>query len=127
ASHDRECTTCGKSGDCNLQSLSRKMGVDSIRFATKKRMIPVDTSSPALIRDPNKCVLCGDCVRVCDEIQGIGAIEFAYRGSQTTILPAFGKDLADVDCVNCGQCARVCPTGAIVIREEIEPTWKSLD
>ena len=126
AAHDRECTTCSKSGACTLQRLSRTMGVDAIRFKPAPRAAGLDTSSAALVRNPNKCVLCGDCARFCDEIQSVGAIDFAYRGAQAMVMPAFGKDLADVDCVNCGQCARVCPTGAIVVRSEIEAVWRDL-
>ena len=86
----------------------------------------VDRSSLALVRDPNKCVLCGDCVRFCSEIQGIGAIDFAYRGHDAAVLPAFGNDLGEGECVNCGQCAAVCPTGALTPKSEIDEVWKAL-
>ena len=79
------------------------------------------------MRDPNKCVLCGDCVRFCAEIQGIGAIDFAHRGHQAAVLPAFGKELGEGECVNCGQCAAVCPTGALTPRPEIDEVWKALN
>lgn len=127
ASHDQGCTTCSKSAACQLQSLARRLGVEKVRFKPAQKHHPVDRSSPSLVRDPNKCILCGDCVRACQEIQGIGAIDFAYRGAGVQVLPAFGKDLNQVECVHCGQCARVCPTGALVPRSEIEGVWKALD
>ena len=86
----------------------------------------LDDSSPSLVRDPNKCVLCGDCVRICSEVQSVGAIDFAYRGAQTMVIPSFGKDLDKVECVNCGQCARICPTGALTPKSEVEEVWKAL-
>jgi NADH-quinone oxidoreductase subunit G len=127
AAHDRECTTCGKSGSCSLQRLSKSMGVEKIRFKKIKKASVTDTSSCSIVRNPAKCILCGDCVRFCDEIQGIGAIDFAHRGSAAVVGPAFGKDLADVDCVNCGQCARVCPTGALTVKNDLAGVWKDID
>jgi NADH-quinone oxidoreductase subunit G len=124
--HD-SCTTCARSDSCQLQSLARRLGVDEVRFKRTQPDRPVDTSSPALVRDPNKCVLCGDCVRACREIQGVGAIDFAYRGAAATVMPAFGKNLDEVDCVHCGQCARVCPTGALSVKSEVEGVWGALD
>jgi NADH-quinone oxidoreductase subunit G len=127
ASHEGHCPTCSKSADCKLQALARRMDVQTLRFKTLHKPAPLDTSSPSLIRDPNKCVLCGDCVRVCNELQGIGAIDFAFRGSQAAVLPAFGKQLSEVECVNCGQCAAFCPTGALTPKPEIDEVWKALD
>jgi NADH-quinone oxidoreductase subunit G len=127
ANHERECTSCGKSGNCSLQTLSRKLGIDRIRYKSTRKEAPVDKSSPCLEHNPNKCVLCGDCVRFCDEIQSVGAIDFAHRGSNATVTPAFGKPLADVECVGCGQCSRVCPTGALIPRSEVEEVWEELD
>lgn len=127
ANHDQSCPTCSKSSSCKLLAISRKTGVDKIRFKKTKSNYPVDLSSTALIRDPSKCILCGDCVRACSEIQGIGAIDFAYRGSKAAALPAFGKKLAQVECVDCGQCARVCPTGAITPKFEIDKVLDVLE
>jgi len=127
ANHDQSCPTCPKASACQLQNLARRLGIEKVRFKPVHDPEPVDRSSPSLVRDPNKCVLCGDCVRVCSEIQGIGAIDFAYRGHQVAVLPAFGKDLKDVECVYCGQCANVCPTGALTPRSEVEQVWKELD
>ena len=123
ANHDQSCATCLKSASCKLQSLARQLGVQKVRFKSVHQPVPVDDSSPSLVRDAGKCVLCGDCVRVCSEIQHIGAIDFVFRGSQATVAPAFGKDLAEVECVGCGQCASVCPTGALAPKPEIDEVW----
>ena len=127
ASHRPHCTTCDKSGQCGLQSLAKKLGVTNIRYKATSEEKPLDTSSPSIVRDPNKCVLCGDCVRFCSEIQSVGAIDFAFRGSKAAVIPAFGKDFSQVECVNCGQCARVCPTGALVPKSEIDAVFSKLD
>lgn len=126
SSHCRDCTTCQKNGSCSLQDLAYRVGVHAVRFLNNKKQIPLDMSSPSIVRDPNKCILCGDCVRTCDEIQGIGAIDFAFRGSETQVMPAFNRDLADTDCVGCGQCAVVCPTAAITVRTNVTEIWDAI-
>jgi NADH-quinone oxidoreductase subunit G len=126
ANHDRECTTCSKNNDCKLQELSIKLGVDKIRFGKNDEKMPIDDSSPSIVRDPNKCILCGDCVRVCEEVQGIGVIGFAYRGSNAQVTTAFNKCLDEVDCVNCGQCISHCPTAALEIKSEIDKVWEAI-
>lgn len=126
AAHNGECTTCAKDGDCQLQDLAKRTGIDAVRFTKKEKLYEVDKSSIALERDPNKCVLCGDCVRMCNEIQGIGAIDFSYRGADTNVTPCFNKGLGETECVSCGQCARVCPTGAIVPKSHTEEVWDLL-
>ena len=127
ANHERECPTCAKSAACQLQDIARRLGIQKVRFKPVHDPVPVDRSSLALVRDPNKCVLCGDCVRFCSEIQGIGAIDFAFRGHETAVLPAFGNDLGKGECVNCGQCASVCPTGALTPKSEVDEVWKALN
>ena len=124
ASHRAECTTCEKSGKCRLQQYSKRYGVRMVRFAGSSRKAEIEDSSPALIRDPSKCVLCGSCVRMCSELQGIHAIDFAGHGSQTFISCGLGKKLTDTDCVSCGQCAAVCPTSALVIKNDVQEMWK---
>ena len=88
ASHNCNCTTCEKSGHCRLQELAQQFGVRKIRFPDTREHYEIDSSSPAVLRDPNKCILCGDCVRVCEEMQGMGILNFAYRGSNLQIAPA---------------------------------------
>lgn len=126
ANHDRDCTTCEKNGRCKLQDLAQRFGIKKVRFGHRDERLPLDTSSPSIVRDPNKCILCGDCVRMCKEVQGIGVLDFSYRGAKAQVTPAFGKRLAEVDCVNCGQCAAVCPTGALVVKSDTEKAWKAL-
>ena len=126
SAHCRDCTTCIKSGECHLQELAHRMGVTSIGYENKKTQYPIDMSSPAIVRDPNKCILCGDCVRMCDNVQHVNAIDFAYRGTEALVTPAFDKTIAETDCVNCGQCRAVCPTGAISINTNIEVIWEAL-
>ena len=127
SSHCRDCTTCQKNGSCSLQELAFRVGVHAVRFLNNKKQVPLDMSSPSIVMDPNKCILCGDCVRTCDEIQGVGAINFAYRGSKTQVMPAFQKPLAETDCVGCGQCVAVCPTAAISIRTNVTQIWNAID
>lgn len=126
AAHCRDCTTCIKSGECHLQELAHRMGVHEIRFENVREIQPIDTSSHAIIRDPNKCILCGDCVRMCDNVQNINAIDFAYRGTDAQVIPAFNKKIAETDCVGCGQCRVVCSTGAISIHTNIDEVWEAL-
>ena len=127
SSHCRDCTTCGKSGNCSLQEMALQFGITGIRFPNEKETQKKDESSPSIIRDPSKCILCGDCVRECNEVQHVGAIDFAFRGFDASISTAFDKPIADTLCVNCGQCAAACPTGAIIVRDDTEKVWQKLD
>ena len=126
AAHCRDCTTCEKNGKCKLQELANRFSIPGVRFENTNPIRPIDTSSKAIVRNPNKCILCGDCVRVCSEIQHVGAIDFAHRGADMEISTAFGRDIADTNCVNCGQCAAVCPTGAITIKNDTHDVWEAI-
>jgi NADH-quinone oxidoreductase subunit G len=127
ANHKQDCPVCERSESCKLRDLSAKMGIRNVRFKPTKAEKPKDEGSVSLVRDPNKCILCGDCVRFCSEIQAVGAIDFAYRGGDAVVSPAFGRSLGEVDCVNCGQCAAICPTGAIVPKNNTNQVWAELD
>jgi len=126
SSHDRDCLTCSKSGNCKLQDLSMLLGVDKVRFGKTDEKLPIDTSSLSIVRDPNKCILCGDCVRVCEEIQGIGVIGFTHRGANAQVAPPFGKNLNEVDCIDCGLCVSHCPTAALEVKSEAEAVFEAL-
>ena len=126
ASHNCNCTTCEKSGHCHLQTLAQQFGVRRIRFEDTREHYEIDNTSPAVLRDPNKCILCGDCVRVCEEMQGMGILNFAYRGSSAQVMPAFDRKMAQTKCVSCGQCAAVCPTGAITVKNQIGEAWRAI-
>ena len=117
AGHPQDCLLCDKAGDCRLQDYAYLYGVRSSPFAGEKHAYPVCDSHPFILRDPNKCILCGKCVRVCAEVQGRGVIDFAYRGFDTRVIPAFDLPLEEAACVSCGSCVAVCPVGALMPRE----------
>jgi NADH-quinone oxidoreductase subunit G len=126
ANHHGKCQTCDKNMRCRLQELAERFGVKTIRFSESGDVFPIEDSNQSLVRDPNKCILCGDCVRMCKEIQGIGVLDFAGRGSNVQVTPAFGKPLKEVECVFCGQCATICPTGALTIKSKVDDVWKAI-
>ncbi|MGI6460816.1 MAG: NADH-dependent [FeFe] hydrogenase, group A6 [Candidatus Hydrogenedentales bacterium] len=113
ANHPDDCLYCVRSGHCDLQGLANELGVRERRYSGGKNEYHVDSSNPAIVREPAKCILCGKCVRVCEEVQGVSAIDFVGRGSQTVIGTAFSEGLNVSSCINCGQCIMVCPTGAL--------------
>lgn len=126
ASHDRDCTTCPKNQSCELLGLAQRYGISEIRFDNYREKYDRDDTCKAIVRDPNKCILCGNCVRVCKEIQSVGAIDFAFRGSSAQVMPAFNKGLGETNCVGCGQCRVYCPTGAITIHRSNNDVWDYL-
>ncbi|MBU3129367.1 [FeFe] hydrogenase, group A [Clostridium tagluense] len=126
SNHCRDCTTCEKNGHCKLQDLSQRFGIKQVRFNNTSEERQIDNSSACIVRDKSKCILCGDCVRVCEEVQNIGAIDFVKRGSKMTVTTAFDEPIADSNCVGCGQCAAVCPTGAIVVKNDTARLWEDI-
>lgn len=125
ASHNRDCTTCERNGSCKLQEYAEAFGIRKIRFASISKDGGIDNTSP-IVRDNSKCILCGDCVRVCEEVQGVAAIDVAGRGFASKVVPSFEHNLSDVECVYCGQCVAYCPTGALSIRNDIDKLYKVL-
>ena len=116
ARHPQECLVCPKDGKCDLQKVAQDVGMHlDIRYDKQLRHQKEDWSSPAIMRNPQKCILCGRCMEVCNEIQGINVLSKENRGFHTLIAPAYGEKLADTNCINCGQCVQVCPTGALTV------------
>ncbi|MCD4708891.1 MAG: [FeFe] hydrogenase, group A [Candidatus Sabulitectum sp.] len=118
ANHPDDCLYCIRNGCCTLQGYSEELGVRQRRYNGERSTSDLDVSSPSIVRDPDKCILCGKCVRVCEEIQGVSAIDFQGRGSDTRIGCAFKEGLNVSSCINCGQCIMVCPTGALAEKDD---------
>ncbi len=126
ANHPDDCLYCVRNQNCELQQLAAELGVRHRRFAGQRIAQTVDGSSPSIVRDPAKCILCGKCVRVCEEIQGVAAIDFIGRGSKTTVGSVFNEGLNVSSCVNCGQCVVVCPTGALAEQSHVKEVLAAL-
>jgi len=122
ADHPDDCLTCPKNQHCSLQRVAAYVGVRDHRFAKTTRSLPVDGSNPFFTYDMNKCILCGKCVRVCDEVQGLGAISFINRGYATKVGTFMDRPIVDSICESCGQCEAKCPVGAITVKGYQEPT-----
>lgn len=128
ANHPKDCLACQKSGDCELQKIAADLGLRKIRFEGGARKAhTIDASNPCLVRDQEKCILCGRCIRVCRDVQGMSVYSFAERGFDTIVSTAFEQDLGKVECSYCGQCASVCPTGAIVEKDDTEKVWSAIN
>jgi predicted molibdopterin-dependent oxidoreductase YjgC len=111
--HPYDCMTCEKSGSCELERYAYEFGIRKTRFEGEQHQYSIDLSNPFIVRDYNKCILCERCVKACDEISEIQAIDYAKRGFNTKVATPFDGGLKDSDCVFCGQCVQVCPTGAL--------------
>ena len=119
SNHPDDCLYCERNGNCELQTLAEELNVRERRIMGKKNKYKLDHSSPSIVRDPAKCILCGRCVRVCDERLSVYAIDFVNRGNRTIIGTAYNKDLNFSSCINCGQCIMVCPTGALFEKDSL--------
>lgn len=126
ANHPNDCLSCVRSGNCELQALAEQMGVLSKKFPRTKKPGKQDYAGWGVMRDNDKCILCGRCVSVCRDIQSVSAIDFSGRGIRTRITPFMDKALAESSCVNCGQCTVVCPTGALTERDETDAVFDAL-
>jgi iron-only hydrogenase group A len=127
ANHPEDCLQCDRNLNCELQQLAFNLGINEKRFVrTRKEHLKKDETSFSLVRDPEKCILCGRCVAVCDQVQSVRAIDFSGRGLRTKISTFFDMGLGNSICINCGQCALICPTGAITERSTIKEVWSEL-
>ena len=126
ASHCRDCTACEKNRSCRLQEMAVRFGIHHVHFKDTREHVPMDFSSPAVTFDLNKCILCGDCVRVCKEVQGMSILHFAGRGPGLHIEAGDDQPISTTHCVSCGQCAAVCTTGAITVKNDIGAAWRAL-
>lgn len=127
ANHPDDCLYCSRNENCELQKLSKQHGITERQFLGDKNDYKIDNSSPSIVRDPAKCILCGRCIRVCEEIQGVACIDFSNRGSKTIITTAFAEGMNISSCVNCGQCILACPTGALREQRYIEEVLAAID
>lgn len=126
ANHDRDCLTCVRNGNCELQNLCDELGIKDVHFKGEKRERKIDKFSHSIVRDSGKCILCGRCVSTCKNVQKIGIIDFVNRGFNTQIAPAFDISLNDIDCIYCGQCINACPVGALKEKSNIDDVWDAI-
>jgi iron-only hydrogenase group A len=125
--HPSDCHTCERDGQCNLQDLAHAMGIRQRHFEGERKRYDQDLSSPAVVRDPEKCILCGRCVRMCQEIQGVNALGYAHRGFHTVVMPAYNMPLGESVCSQCGQCINICPTAAFSEKNQTQELFEKLN
>jgi NADP-reducing hydrogenase subunit HndD len=126
SNHEKKCLTCVRSRNCELQKLAEDLNIKDVRFEGEMIPHPIDSLSPSIVRDPNKCVLCRRCVNMCKNVQKVAVIDTNERGFKTIVGSAFEKSLAEVPCINCGQCINVCPVGALRERDDTDLVWEAL-
>lgn len=124
--HPDDCLYCARNESCQLRKLAEELGIRRRLYRGPKTHHPLDVSSPSLVRDPDKCILCGKCVRICEEVQGVSAIDFVDRGAKSHIGTTYDKGLNVSSCINCGQCVLVCPTGALIEKSHVENVLDAL-
>jgi formate dehydrogenase alpha subunit len=125
ANHEGNCTECSKNTQCELQKIAKYVGIDAEHlklYNRREKPLPIDDSNPFFTLNRNKCVVCGLCIRTCQELQCIGAIDFAKRGFDTIVMPSIGKTFLDSNCESCGECVVRCPTDALAIKQCAQPT-----
>ncbi|MDR7866965.1 MAG: NADH-dependent [FeFe] hydrogenase, group A6 [Sporomusaceae bacterium] len=127
ANHPQECLTCIRNGNCELRRLAADYGIREVKGEMACDALPLDTSTPSIVRNPNKCIKCGRCAEVCHHVQETGILYSHFRSVDVQVAPEYGKSLSDVACVLCGQCAAVCPVGAIHEKDDIARVWAALD
>jgi len=126
SNHPDDCLYCVRNKNCELQNLSEELYVTERRISGKKNKMSLDRAGASIVRDPEKCILCGRCVRVCEDVIGVGCIDFIHRGSKSIVATAFNKGINNSSCVNCGQCITVCPTGALTEKNHFKQIQEAL-
>ncbi|QOX62086.1 2Fe-2S iron-sulfur cluster binding domain-containing protein [Anoxybacterium hadale] len=127
ANHDRDCLTCVRNGNCELNKLCEEFGVDQVPYDGAVRERHIDDSSYSIVRDSGKCILCGRCISTCKNVQGIGVLDYTGRGFNTRVAPAFEYGMRDIDCIYCGQCIVSCPVAALKEKSNIDQVWEAID
>lgn len=127
ANHNRDCLVCSRNGSCELQEIANELGITEVSFEQRKVEGRFDDLSNSIVRDSSKCILCGRCVAACKDVQEVGILDFANRGIETEVTPAFNKSMADTECIHCGQCVASCPVGALKEKEDIDRVWEALE
>jgi NADH-quinone oxidoreductase subunit G len=127
STHPNDCLQCGRNRSCELQTLAEEFGIREVTYEKRLRNLPVDTSTTSIVLNPEKCIACGRCAKVCQDMQGVWALEFIGRGESIRIAPAADVTLDESPCIKCGQCSAHCPVGAIYEKDQTHEVWNALE